>query len=123
MAWHTASRNYLAPAAIAAYRIAKHGAADGEVAQATAATEALMGVTNSLAIAAGERVDLVKSGLADVEYGGNVTRGDPLTADADGKAVTATVAGSRLIGFAELSGASGDIGVVHISPGTLALPA
>lgn len=120
MAWNTALRNYVAFAAIAAFRIAKHGANDGEVVQGAAATDALMGVTEGIAPAAGERVDIVKSGLADIEYGGAVAKGDPLTSDADGRAVKATAAGSRLIGFAEVAGVAGDIGLVDIALGTLA---
>lgn len=122
MSWNTKQRNYLAPAAIGAFLIAKHGANDGEAAQASAATDALMGVTDAVAPAAGERTDIVKSGIADVTYGGNVAKGDPLTSDANGKAIKATVAGSRLIGYAEVAGVSGDIGLVDIHLGTLALP-
>jgi hypothetical protein len=57
-------------------------------------------------------------GIAPVEYGGNVTRGDPLTSDGDGKAITATAAGGsnvRLIGIAGSSGVLGDIGSAIIS--------
>lgn len=121
MSWNIKHRNYLAPALIGAFLIAKHGTNDGEVAQASAATDALMGVTDLVAPAAGERVDIVKSGLADVTYGGNVAKGDPLTSNADGKAIKATVAGSRLIGYAEVAGVSGDVGLVHIALGTLAV--
>ena len=120
MAWNTALRNYVAVAANAAHRNAKHGTNDGEVVQAAAATDALMGVTEGIAPDAGERVDIVKSGLADIEYGGAVAKGDPLTSDANGKAIKATVAGSRLIGFAEVAGVAGDIGLVDIALGTLA---
>lgn len=120
MSWNTALRNYIATAAIGAYLIVKHSATDGEVTQASAATDALLGVTEGIAPAIGERVDIVKSGLADVTYGGTVAKGDPLTTDAAGKAIKATVAGSRLIGFAEIAGVAGDVGLVHISLGTLA---
>ena len=118
MAHSTQLRNYLAGAAIAAYRITKAGAADGEVLQGAAATDFLNGINDSVAPASGERVDIVKSGIADVEYGGNVTRGQPLTSDADGKAVAAAPAAGanvRIIGFAEVSGVSGDIIPVAIS--------
>lgn len=120
MAHNPMRRNYLAAAAIAAFRIVKPGANDGEVVQGAAATDALMGVNDSIAPASGERVDIVKSGIADVEYGGNVTRGGPLTSDSVGRAVAATVPGSRIIGFAEVSGVLGDIGQVLVAPGTLA---
>ena len=115
-------KNYTAEAAIAAYRIVKPGAADGGVLQAAAATDALMGVTGSVAPASGERVDVIKSGIAQVELGGTVTRGGPITADASGKGVAAAPsAGSnnRLIGFAEVSGVSGDIIDVLVAQGSL----
>ena len=122
MAHNTSNRNYAASGAIAAYRIVKPGAADGVVAQGAAATDALMGVNESIAVADGERVDIVKSGIADVEFGGNVTRGNPLTSDANGKAVVAAPAAGanvRVLGFAEVSGVDGDIGQVLIAPHTM----
>ena len=111
------TKNYTSDAAVSARRIVKAGSADGYVAQAAAATDYLMGVSELGCTAAGDRLDIVKSGLAPVEYGGTVTRGQPLTADGNGKAVAAAPsAGSnaRLIGFAEISGVSGDIGLVDI---------
>lgn len=112
----------VAGAAIAAYRIVKHGAADNQVLQAAAATDALCGVTTSLASPSGAVIDVIKSDIAEVEFGGVVTRGTPLTSDADGKAVAAAPAAGanvRIIGFAEVSGVAGDIGLVHIAPGLM----
>jgi hypothetical protein len=122
MSHSTQRRNYVAEAAIAAYRIVKPGAADGAVIQGAAATDFINGVNDSVAPALGERVDIVKSGLAEVQYGGNVTRGAPLTSDATGRAVTAApAAGSnvRIIGFAEVSGVVDDIGLVLVAPGVM----
>lgn len=113
------NRNYTAEAAIAAYRIVKPGASDGAVLQGAAATDALLGVCESVGPAAGERCDIVKAGIADVEFGGTVTRGAPITSDANGKAVAAApAAGSnvRVIGFAEVSAVAGDIAPILISP-------
>lgn len=113
-------KNYTAGGAITAHRIIKAGANDGEVLQAAAATDLLMGVCGSVGPASGERVDIIKIGIAQIEYGGNVTRGNPLTSDGSGKAVVAAPsAGSnvRIIGFAEVSGVSGDIADVFVSPG------
>lgn len=118
---HILNKNYTAGAAIAAYRIVKWGAADGEILQAAAATDALVGVNDRFAAAvAGDRLDITRTGLAEVEYGGNVTRGDLLTADAQGRAITAAPAAAafaNIIGIAEVSGVSGDIGSVLIAPG------
>lgn len=116
------TKAYLAGAAIAAYRIVKFDSADGTVIQAAAAADKSIGVTTDIAAASGETVDVVKSGLADIEYGGNVTRGDLLTADSVGRAVTAAPsagANVRIIGAAEVSGVSGDIGSLTIAPSML----
>lgn len=116
------NKNYVAEAAVAAYRIVKPGTADGNVLQAAAATDSLMGVCESVGPALGERCDVVKSGIADVEFGGTVTRGGPITADANGKAVAAApAAGSnvRIIGFAEVSAVAGDIAPILVAPGVM----
>ena len=113
------NKNFVAEAAISAYRIVKPGTADGNVLQAAAATDFLVGVCESVGPALGERCDVVKSGIADVEFGGTVTRGGPVTADANGKAVAAApAAGSnvRIIGFAEVSAVAGDIAPILVAP-------
>ena len=112
----------IAETALAKFRIVTPGASDGYVKQAGAATDALTGVTEGFAYAIGDRPSIVRSGITDVEYGGNVTRGQPLTADASGRAIAAApAAGSnvRIIGYAEVSGVLGDIGSVFIAPGVM----
>lgn len=116
------AKTFYAGAAIAAYRIVKHGAADNGAVQAAAATDASIGVSDSLGAAVGEPCDAIIDGIATVEYGGNVARGDLLTADADGKAIKAAPAvGSnvRTIGVAMMSGVLGDLGAVRIAPGSM----
>ena len=116
------TKNYLAEAAIAAYRIAKWGAADLAVVQGAAATDKLIGISGLVPGILDGRVDIIRGGIAEVEYGGNVTRGDPLTSDADGKAVAAAPASgvnNNIIGFAEVSGVDGDIGSTSIEPGII----
>jgi len=107
---------------IAAYRFVKHGAADNQVAQATAGS-ALCGVTQQLGAGkAGDTVDIAKGGIVGIELGGPVTRGDPLTADANGKAVKAEPeagANLRIGGFAEVSGIAGDIIDMEYAPGVM----
>lgn len=97
----------LGAAAVAGRTIVKLSA-DGTVVAAAAATDALIGVTNAVAAATGERADVVQSGIADVICGGVVTRGGLLTSDASGHAVTAS-ANDRVVGIALVSGVSGDI--------------
>lgn len=112
--------NYAAGGAVNPLRIVKHGAADREAVQAAGNTDALMGVADQMgAGTAGDPLDVIKSDLAEVEYGGNVTRGDWLTSDSEGRAVTAAPAAGetvQVIGRAEVSGVLGDHGSVHVSP-------
>ncbi|MCY1240216.1 hypothetical protein D9M68_123970 [compost metagenome] len=115
-------KTHTAEGVLAKNRIVTHGATDGTVKQAAAATDALLGATEGFAYVAGDRPSIVRSGIADIEYGGNVTRGQPLTSDSVGRAVAAApAAGSnvRIIGFAEVSGVSGDICGVFLAPGLM----
>ena len=105
-----------AGAAIKPHRVVKYGDADGKVIQSAAATDAHVGVSGRAGIASGGRVEIARAGIADVEYGGAVTRGALLTADGDGKAVAADAAKERVIGVAEVAGAAGDIGQALIAP-------
>ncbi len=116
-------KSFRADAAIAPHRIVRAGAADASIAQASAAANPILGVHGSLAAATGDVTDCVVGGYASVEYGGNVTRGAPLTADASGRAIVATTTGQRIVGFAILAGAVGDIGTVAISLGSHAASA
>ena len=92
------------------------------MAQAAASTDLVIGVNEALPVAAGERVDVIRAGIADVEFGGNVTRGQPVTADADGKAVVAAPAAgvnAHIVGFAEVSAVAGDIAPVTLARGVM----
>jgi hypothetical protein len=116
-------KNYTAGGAINQYRVVKFGASDGVVVQGAAATDLLVGVScQPGAVASGERVDIVRSGSAEVEYGGTITRGKKLTADADGKVIEAAPAAganAHIIGIAEVSGVVGDIVPMFLEPGMM----
>jgi hypothetical protein len=115
-------RNFKAEAAIAAFTIVKHGTADGQVVPAAAVSDKLLGVSTDVAPAITERCDVILGGIADVLYGGTVARGDILTSDASGRAVTAAPAAgtnNRVIGVAMVSGVVGDIGQVDINQGMM----
>jgi hypothetical protein len=114
-------KNYTAQGTIPPYRIVKFGSADRAVVIAAAATDLLIGVTGRYkdSVVSGDQVDVIRDDFCEVELGGTVTRGQPLTSDAIGKAITATVAGSRVIGYAEVSGVLGDIVWMMIEPSTL----
>jgi hypothetical protein len=116
-------KNHTASGAIAPYRIAAFDAGADTVKQATAGTDALCGVSGVRGTEAeGGRIDIYKDDVRTVEFGGVVAAGDPLTADADGKAVVAVPGADetlRVIGFAEESGGAGVRGQVHIAPQTI----
>lgn len=90
-------KNFTASGAVAAHRIVKLDA-NGCAVQASSASDAIVGVTENLGAADGERVDIVLSGIVEVDAGGSITVGDKLTADSNGKAVTASAAAASLSG-------------------------
>lgn len=112
-------KNFLAGAAIAAGLIVKHGAADDTVVPAAAATDLLIGVASrDFDAASGERIDVMTHGIAAVKLGGAVTRGQPVTSDANGKGVAAAPAAganARVIGIALASGVLNDVVDVLLS--------
>ncbi len=116
------TKNFIAGAAIAKYRIIKFGADDDHVVQAAAANDSIIGVSDSLGANTGERIDVIISGIAEIEFSANVNRGALITSDADGKALQCSpVAGAnnRLIGIVMASAAPGDIAPVLLSLGSL----
>lgn len=118
----TFTKNYVAEGAIAPYRIIKRGTSDAGVAQGAAAADFVFGVTGELGAANGERIDVHQGGQPDVEYGGAVTRGDPLVSDANGMAVVAAPAAGanvRIIGFAAVSAVANDIAPMDYAPGVM----
>lgn len=113
-------KTYTASGAIGEYKLVKFGATDKTVLQASTGTDKLAGVVclpKGTTAVTSDSVDVIKSGIADV-IGGTVTRGDYLTSNASGFAVVA-VAGDNVIGTAELSGVSGDLGAVHIQKSSI----
>lgn len=112
------SRN--ATGTVPAYTLITEGAADGVGAIAVDATKPIIGVSSEIEVIAGERISVQMAGnIAEVRYGGTVARGDKLTADATGRAITTTTTGAHYVGFAEVSGVTGDIGTVIVAPGVL----
>jgi len=113
------TKTFTAGGAVNPYRIMKRGTANGEAIQATGSTAPLLGVSRNIAaVAAGAPVEIDRMGIAEVEYGGSVAVGDPLTSDSVGRAVVATLNPATppyIIGFADFAGAVGDIRNVLIN--------
>ncbi|CUZ66865.1 MULTISPECIES: capsid cement protein [Serratia] len=100
-------------------QLVMHGTVDDEITPAVDGSKLIIGVTSAIGNDIGEAADVIRSGLAIVRYGADVTVGQPLTADDEGRAVPAA-AGNFYIGFAEYAGAEDDLGSVWIAPGQLA---
>lgn len=116
------SKTYVADGAVEPFRIVMFGTNDGDVSQATAATDLLVGVSGSLGAADNERIDIHRAGLVPVQFGGTVTRGAKVTANASGKAVAAAPAAGanvHIIGIAEVSAVADDIGMMLIAPSVM----
>lgn len=119
------TKSYLASAAVAAFRVMK-ASGDKTVAVASAATDLLVGSSGSLGVDSGGMADVVEVGIDEVRLGGNVSFGDPLTADANGKAIKAVPVDAttvRVFGFARANGVADDIIPYLAAPGMLSKPA
>lgn len=103
--------------------VLKFTATAGEVTLATAATDKLAGVKDHPAVKAGDMVDVAFAGVHPVKAGGNLAAGDPLTANADSKAVAATFTAAQMkfvIGRALAPAVADDEVLIHIAPSTVA---
>ncbi len=87
-----AVRSFVAEAAISANRVVTFGATDDNVLTAVAVTSTLIGIVEGVSPVLGERVDVVMTGIADLQIGGSVTRGAYITVDAQGRGVAAAPA-------------------------------
>lgn len=97
-------------------------AASSKIALAATATAPAIGVSEAMGADAGGMCDVVMAGLASVELGAPVTAGQPLMADAEGRAIPATAQAAttrRVIGFATEPGVLGDIIDAWLAPGLL----
>lgn len=120
----TFTRSYQAAADIAGHRIVKFAvpASGATVTTAAAGADPVMGVSDSLGADAGGMLDVHQGGLVPVQLGGTVEAGDPLMADAEGKAIDATAAAAagaatvRIVGYANEPGVAGDIIAVLFAP-------
>lgn len=117
-------RSYEAAAAVEGFLIVKFAApgSNQTVEAADSNTAPLVGVADKMGADAGGMLDVHRGGLVSVRLGGAVNAGDPLTADASGKAIAAAAAASttvRIIGYADQAGVADDIIDVMWAPGLL----
>ncbi len=116
-------KNFVATVAIGHQLLVKAGASDGQVALATAATDAIIGVSDCpRGAAAGDRIDVVLFGPTEVQVGGTIPFGTFFTAGAGGKAVPAAPAAganARTGGLQIASAVMGDIALAFVNPGQI----
>lgn len=119
------TKAYVTGGAVGPNRIVKFGAADNTVILAAAVTDKVIGVSRGPSTlgstASGDRIDVVRLGIYPVVAGGTITRGDMVTSDSAGAAVTAAPAGGTnnpVLGRAETSAVVGDLVDVYILPST-----
>ncbi len=119
-------KSYRVSAAIAGYLIAAHEPGN-TLTLATGPTDLLAGAVDQMGASnAGDMVDVSVVGVSEVRGGGTIVAGDPLTSDANAKAVKAVpVAGSdvRVIGIAQVDAEDGDILTYLVAPGVMSTPA
>jgi hypothetical protein len=104
-------KSFTGQGAIAAFGVLVFGTADNTVALATGSTSKIIGTSDELDHTDGEQVDLELRPFGEVKLGAAVTRGDPLTSNAAGLAVTAAPAAgvnAYTFGRAGKSGVAGE---------------
>jgi hypothetical protein len=99
--------------------VAYTGNAD-EVALAVSANAPIAGVNDNINVPAGQLADVQMTQLGDVRFGaGGVAPGDPVTADAQGRAVKAVKQAGAVVyvaGIAQRPQLEGDIGPILLAP-------
>ncbi|WP_279480270.1 hypothetical protein [Aureimonas sp. SK2] len=120
-------RSFEAAAAIGGYLIVAGTGTGAKIRTAAAATDKIVGVGERVGADAGDFHDATVAGLTEVRAGGAFAAFDPLTSDAQGRAVKAVpVAGQivRIVGIAHAPAlAAGDIVPVQVALSLLSTPA
>ncbi|MFT4099044.1 MAG: DUF2190 family protein [Rhodoblastus sp.] len=116
-------KTFFAAGVVAAKSFVKATANRWECAQASAATDKIVGPSDLGAVSVGDAVDVPVDGVAEVTCGAvAIAAGDPITSDANGLAVTAAkVVGQtvHVAGFALVPAAPGDIFPFQVSPSVI----
>ena len=114
------AKTYTASSNVPRYRVVQRVAGTHAVSLATAADQFLHGVSAEPAdVTSGQRIDVQTSGFVEVEAGAAIALGAYLTADAQGRVVTATSA-DEIIGRAnDTASQAGDVIEIEITKGVL----
>jgi len=105
-------KTYEASGAVPGNCIVQAGPVEGTVVAASGSAGSFLGVSGQLAAADGAAVEIVHSGIVDVQLGASVSFGDWITSDDLGCAVKAAPGQGEtceVIGKALETGSSGDI--------------
>ncbi len=89
---------------------------DESIVLAAAATDPIVGILVNLP-KAGKAANVQWLGSCKVLAGGTITRGDKVTANSSGAAITTTSSGNTVVGIALQSAVSGDLFEVLLTPG------
>jgi hypothetical protein len=89
---------------------------DQAIVLAAAATDPVVGILVNLPKAT-KAANVQWLGSCKVIAGGTVTRGDKVTSDSSGHAITTTSSGNTVVGIALSSAVSGDIFEILLTPG------
>ncbi len=119
------TKSFRAPAAIAGYLIAAATGVGNAVRVANSPTDALIAAVDAMGAPAGGMADIDVVGISSVRFGDDVAFDDPLTSDAEGRAVKAEpIEGEivRIIGFAMCDAGEDDVGTYWVAPGLIATP-
>ena len=110
-------KTFYASGEIAGRKLVTFAAGKQTLQQATAATEALIGVSTQIGSEPNGRVDVIFSGITEATAGDTIAKGDVLTSDANADAVQASDASHRVIGIALEDAVAGDFVSILIAHG------
>lgn len=112
-------KNYTSQGKTDQYRLIAPGSKDGHVSRAGVGDK-LLGASGVRGAQDQARLDVYLDNIRPIKFGGTVAFGDPLTSDADGRAIKADPADGVTIpiaGHAMCSATEGVVGDMHVLPG------
>ncbi len=115
-------KSRVADAAFTGCQFVAYGTQTMHATPASDPTKPIMGVSDTLAVAPGQFVDVQMTQIADLVAGGTIAYGDRLTTDANGHAVKAVKQAGATVytaGYAQSDAVLGDIFPILIAPGAI----